>query len=222
MAGGSLLFAFVMGCSSDSSGEGTGTGGSAVGGTGGTIGTAGTVTGTGGTAGTSDTTSIKARVCQCWFDLQNIHLERLNPQCEAQITDECISCTEAITGGAPCVGMDKTQLQDCVDKCLHLVPSPTTAQECKELTRAGTTVPQAIASGDCMCDNCFDLYAPCIANTACLSVMLCVAETGCIGANCLSDPVCAPIVTDALTADQTLMEPLSTTIANCSAENSCQ
>jgi hypothetical protein len=149
-------------------------------------------------------------------------LARLNPLCEANITDECVACTQGISNGNSCVGMDEAALVPCLSSCLHMVPPPATADECKELTAAGTTVPAAIESGNCMCDNCFDIYAPCITNTACLRVMLCVAEQGCIGLACTADPICMPIIGEAVGADPSLAEALTSTLAACSGEHACQ
>ncbi len=180
--------------------------------------------GTGGTGGdvAPATPEQKEATCRCWFDVRELTLPRLVPACLELVTDECVACTEEITGGGSCVGREESSLVTCLDECLRLVPVPTTAEECKELTAAGTDVPAAVESGNCMCDNCFDLYAPCITNSACVRVMLCVAEQGCIGLACTTDPVCMPIIAEAIVADESLLEPLSQDIANCSAEYVCQ
>jgi len=243
-AAGSLLICLALfACGSDDKDSDTDTAGDTGGGTasdtggtedgtGGTEdGTGGTEDGTGGAAGSeagagggtedSITAEQKQAVCQCWFDLVDIHEPSLNSECETTVSDSCVKCTERLTEGASCAGKDPSDFSTCLDNCLHLISAPETVDECKGLVEAGTDDPDAVSAGECMCDNCFEDYAPCMANSACLRVILCVAEQGCNGIECLQDPVCSEVIGESLAADPSLQDPLTVDIANCATDFSC-
>jgi len=178
--------------------------------------------GAGGSEDTEITAEQKQAVCQCWFDVVDIDIPELGQQCEEMITDSCVTCTEEITDGASCSDMDASELSSCLDECLHLISEPDSSESCTDLVTAATSDPAAVSAGTCMCENCFDVYAPCMANSACLRVILCVAEQGCSGAGCITDPVCSSVITDAMNADSSLGQALTEDISTCSDENKCQ
>lgn len=229
VAGSSLLCLALFACGSDDKDSDIDTAGDTGGGTAsdtggtedGTGGAAGSEAGAGASAEDSITAEQKQTVCQCWFDLVDIHEPSLSSECETTVSDSCVKCTERLSEGASCAGKDPADFATCLDNCLHLISPPETVDECKGLVEAGTDDPGAVSAGTCMCENCFEDYAPCMANSACLRVILCVAEQGCNGIDCIRDPVCSEVIADSLAADPSLQQPLTVDIANCSTQFSC-
>lgn len=78
------------------------------------------------------------------------------------------------------------------------------------------------ACGGCLCNDCFDPLAACIADDSlgCLAIFGCVQSTGCSGAGCYQNSTCRPLI-DALGGLTGPSMTKALELASCGAMNSC-
>jgi hypothetical protein len=212
-----LVAVGAVGCGDDdddTGGNGAGSGGSATGAGGDGAGTGG------GSAATGDP---KQDTCQCYIDLGIVpDNEDLKAECVSNVSDACITCVEGIAGDATCSGRAEADFNPCVNDCLGLIAPPETGEECKNLIEifGQSTVDTSVT--DCLCDNCLDVFAPCIVNPGCQAIVLCVGERNLGLESIATDEVCGPILEQVLVAYPDALINLAVPVSPCNALHQCR
>jgi hypothetical protein len=205
---GSLMVAAAAGCGDDDDGS---TGGA---GNGGATGTAGS------DAGESDP---KQDTCQCYIDLGIVPQDdALKAECVSRVSDACVTCTQEVAAGGGCGDLTEADFNDCASDCNGIIAPPETAEECKHLIEIFGESPVDVSVTDCFCDNCLDVFAPCMVNRGCMSIVLCAGERNCDIAACLTDEVCQPVIINANTVYPDVLTTLMIPVSICNTTYNCR
>ncbi len=219
---GCLLAVAGGGCGDDDDDGSTGSGA----GNGGDTGAAGSGAGSGagdGAGGSDGAGDEKGDACQCYIDLGIVPDDAaLKADCVSNISDACVSCSLEVAAGASCANLTESDFNSCAADCAGMISAPETSDECKSMISAFGESPVDAEVTDCLCDNCLNVFAPCMVNRGCMSIILCIGEYNCDLAVCMGEDMCGPLFTEVGAVYPNAMTELLIPVSLCNSDFQCR